>query len=380
MTRVLRACGVVVAAFLLFSAAPIPKTTRPNILLIVVDTLRFDAVNSETTPFVASLSKRSIVFTNAYSTHDFTPTSHFSMFTGLRNGLGGELDGAELGVPYQLQRAGYWTFATVANDLIGVRANPNDLMSARTRIDMRLAMYGFRPTQHARAIAYFNAGRLLPLFAEQIRTAKAPYFGFVNLIDPHEPFIPDPDYYPPESKLPPGFVADVLTRRVSPELEHPESIADPARRKFVQSLVDTVKFARLVAIDLSPAALQIYHQRYLAKVKKTDAMLKLFFDDLYRQHALDNTVVILTSDHGEEFGESHFITHMLQDKGDYEATHHVPLLVILPPRMARKAAVVDREVSIDMIAPTIYDFAGVDATPLRTHLAGFAPPPPPPIP
>ena len=158
MTRVLRACGVVVAAFLLFSAAPIPKTTRPNILLIVVDTLRFDAVNSETTPFVASLSKRAIVFTNAYSTHDFTPTSHFSMFTGLRDGLGGELDGAELGVPYQLQRAGYSTFATVANDLIGtkqmpvlrgfadfkdlldVRANPNDLMVARTKIDMRLAM------------------------------------------------------------------------------------------------------------------------------------------------------------------------------------------------------------------------------------------------
>src|ERR1043166_1694224 len=398
MTRVLRACGVVVAAFLLFSAAPIPKTTRPNILLIVVDTLRFDAVNSETTPFVASLSKRAIVFTNAYSTHDFTPTSHFSMFTGLRDGLGSELDGVELGVPQQLQRTGYSTFATVANDLIGqsqmpvlrgfadfkdlldVRANPNDLMMARTNIDMRLAMFGFQPTQHARAIAYFNAGCLLPLFANQIRTAKAPYFGFVNLIDPQEPFIPDPDFYPPEPKLPPGFVADVLTRRVSPELAHPESIADPARRKYVQSLVDTVKFPRLVAIDLSPEALQIYHQRYLAKVKKTDAMLKLFFDDLYRQHALDNTVVILTSDHGEEFGESHFITHMLQDKGDYEATHHVPLLVILPPHMARKAAVVDREVSIDMIAPTIYDFAGVDATPLRKHLPGFAPPPPPPIP
>ena len=195
----------------------------------------------------------------------------------------------------------------------------------------------------------------------------------MNLIDPHEPFIPDPDYYASEPKLPPDFVADVLTRRVSPELEHPESIADPARRKFVRSLVDTVKFPRLVALDLSPEALQIYHQRYLAKVKKADAMLKLFFEDLDRQHALDNTVVILTSDHGEEFGESHFITHMLQDKGNYEATHHVPLLVILPPTMTPKAAMTDREVSIDMIAPTIYDFARVDASPLRTHLPGFAP-------
>lgn len=391
MARGLRACGVFVAAFLVISAAPISKTNRPNILLIVVDTLRFDAVSAENTPFLASLGKRAVVFTHAYSTHDFTPTSHFSMFTGLRDGLGGDIDGVELGLPYQLQRSGYTTFATVANDLIGtrqmpvlrgfgdfkdlldVRANPNDLMMARTKIDMRLAMYGFRPTTHARAIAYFNAGRLLPLFAQQINVAKAPYFGFVNLIDPHEPFVPDPDFYPPEQKLPPGFAADVLTRNVGPELAHPESIADPARRKYVQSLIDTVTFPRLVAIDLSPEALQIYHQRYLAKVKKADAMLQLFFGDLERQHALDNTVVIITSDHGEEFGESHFITHMLRDKGNYEATHHVPLMVVLPRSMTAKAAVVDREVSIDMIAPTIYDFAALDPSPLRTHLPGFAP-------
>ena len=140
MTRVLRACGVVVAAFFLVSAAPIPKSVRPNILLIVVDTLRFDAVSPETTPSLSSLTKRAVVFTHAYSTHDFTPASH-----------------------------------------------------------------------------------------------------------------------------------------------------------------------------------------------------------------------------------------MLQDKGNYEATHHVPLMVVLPKNMTRKTAVVDREVSIDTIAPTIYDFAGVDASPLRKHLAGFAP-------
>src|SRR6476646_6212328 len=151
MARVSRACGVVVAA-LLVSAAPIPKPVRPNILLIVVDTLRFDAVTPETTPFLDSLSKRAVVLTHAYSTHDFTPASHFSLFTGLRDGLGGDLDGMELGVPYQLKQSGYSAFATSANDLIGqkqmpvlrgfddfrdlldVRANPNDLMMARMKI------------------------------------------------------------------------------------------------------------------------------------------------------------------------------------------------------------------------------------------------------
>jgi arylsulfatase A-like enzyme len=391
MARVLRVCGVLVTAFLLLSAAPSPKTSRPNILLIVVDTLRFDAVSPESAPFLASLAKRGVVFTHAYSTHDFTPPSHFSIFTGLHDGLDTDVDRVELGVPYQLQHNGYSTFATVANDLIGlkqmpilrgfedfkdlldVKANPNDLMNDRTRIDMRLAMFGFRPTAHARAMAYYNAGRLLPLFADQIRAAKAPYFGFVNLIDPHEPFIPDPDYYQPEPNLPPGFSADVLKRTVGPELAHPESIEDPARRRFVQSLIDTVKFPRLVSIDLSPEALQIYHQRYLAKVKKTDATLQLFFQMLEREKRLDDTVVIITSDHGEEFGESHFITHMLRDKGNNEATHHVPLLVLLPKNMTRKAAVVDREVSIDMIAPTIYDFAAIDPSPLRKQLDGFAP-------
>ena len=73
MARVSRACAVVFAAFLLLSVAPTPNTTRPNILLIVVDTLRFDAVSAENTPFLASLGKRAVVFANAHSTHDFTP-------------------------------------------------------------------------------------------------------------------------------------------------------------------------------------------------------------------------------------------------------------------------------------------------------------------
>ena len=87
MARVSRVWGAAIAAFFLISAVPAPRNNRPNILLIVVDTLRFDAVSPATTPFLASLSKRGVVFTHAYSTHDFTPTSHYSIFTGLHDGL-----------------------------------------------------------------------------------------------------------------------------------------------------------------------------------------------------------------------------------------------------------------------------------------------------
>src|SRR5581483_11393252 len=79
-----------------FAADP-PPARPPNVLLIVIDTLRYSATSfgnptRNNTPFLASLASRGVVFTNAYSTHDFTPTSHFSMFTGLRNGLGSDDD------------------------------------------------------------------------------------------------------------------------------------------------------------------------------------------------------------------------------------------------------------------------------------------------
>jgi arylsulfatase A-like enzyme len=390
MSRLRARAAVVVLSLVCLSAAP-HAPPRPNIILIVIDTLRFDAVTPETTPFLASLAHDNVEFTRAYSTHDFTPTSHFSMMTGLRDGIDGNFDRAEYGVPWQLRTSGYDTFAASANDIISPKDLPvmagfarfkrvwalhpteADFFNEVTKLDVRMAEFQCAPNARNRAMLYASAKRLLPIFADQLRAAKAPYFGFVNLLDAHEPFVPDPDYYPPEKEVPPGFNGDVLKRRMPRELEHPETVTDPKRRAYVQSLVAAVKFPRLVAIDLSPAALDIYHRRYLGKVKKTDAMLRAFFDTMNAEHRLDDTIVIITSDHGEEFGESHYITHMLQDKGDYEATHHVPLIVVMPRAFGVKPARIDRIVGIDMIAPTLYQLARVDDAPLRKQLRSTAP-------
>src|SRR5216684_3150535 len=111
---------------LLFPAVLIsaPPSTRPNILLIVIDTLRYDATLNNNMPFLASRAARGVLFTKAYAPHDFTPTSHFAMVTGLRDGLGTDDDRIENGVSYQLQRTGYHTFATAANVLISPKLMP----------------------------------------------------------------------------------------------------------------------------------------------------------------------------------------------------------------------------------------------------------------
>src|SRR5712691_9112171 len=112
---------IFVVAFSSGVAATSPQ--RPNVLLIVLDTLRYDATSfgdpsTNNTPFLASLAAGGVVFHNAYSTHDFTPPSHFAMLTGIREGLGTSVDRAEYGVPFQLRLAGYDTFGVSANQLL----------------------------------------------------------------------------------------------------------------------------------------------------------------------------------------------------------------------------------------------------------------------
>jgi arylsulfatase A-like enzyme len=394
----MRRAGSIASALLLLLLGGAAKkpSPPPNIVLLVIDTLRFDATSfadagRDNTPFLASLASRGIVFTNAYSTHDFTPTSHFSIMTGLRDGLGTDADRPENGLAYQLTTNGYDTFAVAANNLIGAAQMPVhrafrrfqqpgsieggtsvDVVADMTAIDMRLKMFQCTATPHARAVLYYSAERLLPLFLTQMRQAKAPYFGFVNLIDPHEPYVPDPAIYAPEASLPANFAGDVLNRPLGPELVDPTRIADKSRRQLIESQIRIAHSARLVSADLSPESLAVYRRRYDAAVRGVDRTLREFFAALEREKLLDNTIVIITSDHGESFGEKGFLTHMLNDQGDYEATHHVPLLVVLPKSYARPAMRVDKPVSIADIAPTIYDLAGIDWSPFAERHARYA--------
>jgi arylsulfatase A-like enzyme len=246
-----------------------------------------------------------------------------------------------------------------------------DAYADMTDIDARLAMFNCRPTAHARAMVYFSADRLLPIFLRQLRSAHPPYFGFVNLVDPHEPYIPDPEIYPPERNLPPRFNGDVLQRHLSRELLDPESIADVERRAYVKRKIEEAGAKSLTAIDLSPEARAIYRSRYRATVRSTDAALRQFFAAAERENLLDNTVVIITSDHGEAFGEADLMTHMFDDRGDYESTHHVPMVIVLPAKMRKATRTIDRKVSIANLAPTIYDLAGLDWSPFQTRYPDY---------
>jgi arylsulfatase A-like enzyme len=152
----------------------------------------------------------------------------------------------------------------------------------------------------------------------------------------------------------------------------PDSIPDPQRRAYVKAKIAEAGAASLTAIDLTPEARAIYHARYRARVRGVDAILQQFFERLEGEKLLEDTVVIITSDHGEAFGEADLITHMFHDRGDFESTHHVPMVIVLPPSLRTPAKIVDRRVSIANLAATIYDLAGLDWSGFRERHADYA--------
>jgi choline-sulfatase len=79
------------------------------------------------------------------------------------------------------------------------------------------------------------------------------------------------------------------------------------------------------------------------------------FGEMKRQGLYDSTMIIVTSDHGETFGEHRLLEH---GRALYEELVHVPLIVKYPSKDGRKG-IVDRRVSIMSIGPTILRYVGL---------------------
>jgi len=369
--------------------APVPPK-HPNFLLITLDTLRFDSTaadprTSNGTPFLGELARAGVNFTRSYSTFDATPESHFSLLTGFVDGWGAvPLDVKEFSLPFLLQKSGYRTFGVVANGNLsahGFRQAAgfqqytclNDLwdaMSAEQKatklkaIDARLDYYRAPHSDFNRLMLYSSAAEVLPRL-EKALEKRGPFFGFVNLVDAHDPYLPDPKRYDAKeiersldlSK----FESDMRARTLGAELTAPAAIPEEARRQWVVGKIrDAAGRPWSTTIGLSKDAIRAYRMRYRAEVRELDDALRSVFAMLRKHDLLDSTIVVITADHGEAFGERDMLTHSFGNKGDREATHRIPLLFILPPAYGAAGVAPQVETSGADVAPTLYDLAGID--------------------
>ena len=200
--------------------------------------------------------------------------------------------------------------------------------------------------------------------AEPLLKGSQPFFGFINVMDMHDPYVPDPRIYNRAGEH--GIkVPDLRFRQLSPELANPASIPDEARRKEVTQAIRTADGrAWSTSFDLTSKMIAIYKKRYFANASTVDDGLRRLFDFLVREGILNSTIVIITSDHGESFGEKHLITHSFGDAGDMRVTHAVPLLLVFPPCHGYEARNISAPCTIADIPPTLYDLLGIDPEPI----------------
>lgn len=282
---------------------------RPNIVLIVIDTLRADRLSfyghdEETAPFLASLAERSLVFRAAHSNSSWTAPAMASLFTSLypfQHGvhtatLGSDRESFEVRVlpadaptlPESLGSLGYKTF--------GVSDNQN--VSEIPGFDRGFDVFESTSYESAEKVE-----ETVLAWRSQIVSSE-PYFLYIHFMDPHMPYHGREPWYDEPSGI--GEIED----------EEADALA-----------------------------------RYDSEIRFVDQHVARLFAAFGWG---DDTVVLVTSDHGEEFGEHGGAQH---GRTLYREVLDIPFLVSWPARWSA-GRVVDARVSLVDVAPTLLSLAG----------------------
>jgi len=317
---------------------------RPNVLLVVVDTLRRDALGvygagADASPNLDRLAESSVVYEEAVAQASWTRPSFASLLTSSvpcshqtfrkSDVLPDSLDT----IAEVLQRHGYTT-GSLANN-INVTASFNFDQGFDTFRYLR-PDYPFRGTESSFPLTLYSALRLVwerYLVSDMVvdryyRDAQEVtdegiawlqvhggerWFLMLQYMDPHDPYFPHP--------------ADGTGYA---RIDHPRP-----------KLSEASKLRRL----------------YAGEVSHWDDGFGRLMDYLEERDLLDNTAVIVTSDHGEEFGEHGGFWHGTRL---YEEQVHVPLVIRYPRADTDDARRIRDQVRLLDMAPTIADLAGAD--------------------
>jgi arylsulfatase A-like enzyme len=112
---------------------------------------------------------------------------------------------------------------------------------------------------------------------------------------------------------------------------------------------------------LTPEEKDFVVSLYDGEIRYLDDCLSLLFERLKALKVYDNTLIIITSDHGEAFGEHNLMAH---SKTLYEELLRVPLVMKYPSGSLQQRGVIERRVSLVDVMPTIVSFLGYSIPPI----------------
>jgi arylsulfatase A-like enzyme len=332
-------------------ALPDPSLESPNVLVIVVDTLRADHLSTygyprDTSPVIDQIAAEGALFETAYATSSWTQPSHASMLTGR--------------YPYEhlaeLYRPLDDSYPTVAEALQS-RGYRTGAFSANVRVFCQRLGFG-RGFQHfedyyqslGNVLVNTALGRVFEfyflhlglgledeigrLWSEDInqnllrwvdQDSDKPFFVFVNYMDVHDPYVPP----------------------------------EPYRSRFSQSETPGGRINSYWGVDgiyvpMTPEQLQGEIDAYDGAISYVDYRIGQLFEELERRDLTDNLLLFITSDHGESFGEHGLLQHT---NSLYREVIHVPLIIWWPGHVPQGVRA-EQPVTIAAIPATLMELLG----------------------
>ena len=371
---------------------------RPDILIIVLDTLRADRLSCygyhrEASPYLDEFVQGGVLYERAVSTAQWTIPAHASLFTGeystthMMNQIYDKLNKHLITLAETLHREGYLTIGFCNNPLLGVvdngldrgfeefynyggtlpdRPDVGDLRATRVgRVTQRVYRILRRivaPIQDAFArnnllLRIALHPRIVPLWQRHVnfrgntvqslgdtlgylrahrrRGDGRPVFAFVNLMETHLPFGPRARF----------------VRKFVPYYRN-----DREARNFMQAY-NQEHYSWMVPLREPMTEMQhrVINDMYDAEVATEDSMLRRLYQYLDDPEVRDNTMVIITSDHGEGLDHHQFVGHSLVV---YDDLVRVPLIVRYPP-LYPQGVRVSSPVSIRRVFHSALEAAGI---------------------
>jgi arylsulfatase A-like enzyme len=321
---------------------------QPNIVLVSFDTTRIDAISAygkrlpglrvdtaNATPILDRLAADGVRFEQFWALSPTTLNSHATMFTGLtphehgvpRNGA--TLAEEHVTLAERLGEAGW--------DTIGV------VGSAALEGELGIAQ-GFRVwddnVDQLSGVMYQHPAHKVverTLAAVTDRDKKKPLFLFVHFYDAHAPY------------QPPGPFKDMYAE------EHYQGLyrTDPTKLGELQRALESGQ--------ADPTDVAYIAGLYQGEVSFMDNQLGRLLAELKNANVLEHTLVVVTADHGEVLSERPIFAYS-HGTDVSEGAMHIPLIMRGFGVPMAQRAVVERQASLDGLAPTIERIAGLEAT------------------
>jgi arylsulfatase A-like enzyme len=306
---------------------------RPNVLWITLDSIRADhttmgGYDRNTTPNLQRIVNDSDgeYFSNCFSSGISTPLSAASILTGVypsRHGLkitNESIPGSLPTVARRFQDAGYTTASLSRNSYVSSGTGLDrgfdrfEWLAAPTFLDVldarTIIKYFLNIRRHSAGFSRDTAKHATPYLLNELAKqwfqdfeTEQPFFAYLHYNEPHRP------YYPPLPYL------DRYTDELDVSTKEAAKIAMRVHYDMEEIVAD--------GCELTETEVDALKAMYDAEIAYTDEMIGRLFDYI-QSLDLENTVVVITADHGELFGERGMLAHRLVIN---DAVSHVPLVV-----------------------------------------------------